>query len=416
MRFVISLLAVAAIAGATGLAADDTLRERVLRDQALKAGLVSVESLLPPIDAARSAAGRLLFESKTLSLTNEIACQNCHLDRFAAADGIPLGIGTRGEGEGIERMRHGGDMLPRHTLPFWGRGALGFNVFFWDGRVDNSSGTLVSQFGDEAPSSDPLVVAAHLPPVEIKEMVRDDEAAEALRTETIASAQQIYTEIARRVQDDPALSAALIKAYRFRREDIRYLHVAESIAAFIRDRFRLHPTRLHDFVLGDGALTEEEIAGGLLFYGRGRCAACHNGPYFSDLAFHAIPFGQFGRGRNGFGIDYGRFNVTLDPADLYKFRTPPLYNVAQTAPYSHSGSEYDLAAAIRVHVDPLAAVPVAEMDAADRAAFYQRLGQWVQEPVYGVELDDTDIAALRAFLETLSFPDTAAGSGLATAE
>lgn len=409
MRYATSLLAASAVAIVAGFAAADTLREQVVRDRALKAGLVPVETLLPEFSQAQSDAGRLLFESKELSLTREIACQNCHLDRFASADGIPVGIGTRGEGEGIDRMRHGGDMLPRNTLPFWGRGALGFNVFFWDGRVDNSSGKIVSQFGDLAPSDDPLVVAAHLPPVEIKEMVRDDDAAEVLRTGTVNTARKVYAEIERRVQADSDLSAALVHAYGFAREDIRYLHVAESLAAFFRDRFRLQPTRFHDFVFGDVALTEQEIAGGILFYGRGRCAACHNGPYFSDLSFHSIPLGQFGRGRNGFGIDYGRFNVTLDPADLYKFRTPPLYNVAKTAPYSHSGAEFDLGNAIRSHVDPLGAVDVAGMDAAARAEFYRRLGQWAKEPVYGVELDDTDIAALLAFLETLSFPDRLAG-------
>jgi len=402
------LCAASALVIAAGFAAAGGLREQVLRNQAVKAGLVPVETLLPEFSQARSDAGRLLFESKELSLTREIACQNCHLDRFASADGIPVGIGTRGEGEGVDRMRDGGDMLPRNTLPFWGRGAKGFNVFFWDGRVDNSSGTMISQFGDLAPSDDPLVVAAHLPPVEIKEMVRDDDAAEALRTGSVETAQQVYAEIEHRVQADTEMSAALMRAYGFAREDIRYLHVAESLAAFFRDRFRLHPTRFHEFVFGRGMLTEQEIEGGILFYGRGRCAACHNGPYFSDLAFHAIPLGQFGRGRNGFGIDYGRFNVTLDPADLYKFRTPPLYNVAKTAPYSHSGFEFDLGNAIRSHVDPLSAVDIASLDTSGRAEFYRRLATWTLEPVYGIELDDEDIVDLRTFLETLSFEDLSA--------
>jgi cytochrome c peroxidase len=355
------------------MAAADSLREQVLRTQAIKGGLVPVHTLLPSFSPARANAGKLLFESKELSLTREISCKICHLDQFSSADGIPLGIGTRGKGEGVERMRHGGDMLPRNTLPFWGRGATGFNVFFWDGRVDGASGTIVSQFGDQLPSTDALVVAAHLPPVEIKEMVRDDDAAEALRTETVETAQQVYAEIERRVQADPQLAAALTRAHGFEQQDIKYLHVAESIAAFIRDRFRLQPTQFHQFVFGTEKLSQPELAGGILFYGRGRCTVCHNGPYFTDFKFHAIPFGQFGHGRNGFGIDYGRYNVTLDPGDLYKFRTPPLYNVAKTAPYSHSGAEYDLANAIRAHVDPLRAISASQMDVSARAGRLRRL-------------------------------------------
>ena len=36
--------------------------------------------------------------------------------------------------------------------------------------------------------------------------------------------------------------------------------------------------------------------------------------------------------------DLGRYEVTEDPNDRWKFRTPPLRNVALTAPYMHDGS------------------------------------------------------------------------------
>ena len=41
-----------------------------------------------------------------------------------------------------------------------------------------------------------------------------------------------------------------------------------------------------------------------------------------------------------------RFNVTFQGEDLYRFRTPPLFNVHTTAPYGHSGSIADLREAI----------------------------------------------------------------------
>jgi cytochrome c peroxidase len=40
--------------------------------------------------------------------------------------------------------------------------------------------------------------------------------------------------------------------------------------------------------------------------------------------------------------DLGRYEVTLDPADRWKYRTPTLRNVALTAPYMHDGSEATL--------------------------------------------------------------------------
>jgi cytochrome c peroxidase len=43
-------------------------------------------------------------------------------------------------------------------------------------------------------------------------------------------------------------------------------------------------------------------------------------------------------GRDADVAALGRFVVTLDPADIGKFRTPTLRNIALTAPYMHDGS------------------------------------------------------------------------------
>jgi cytochrome c peroxidase len=36
--------------------------------------------------------------------------------------------------------------------------------------------------------------------------------------------------------------------------------------------------------------------------------------------------------------DLGRYEVTLDPTDLWRYKTPSLRNVALTAPYMHNGA------------------------------------------------------------------------------
>ena len=94
-------------------------------------------------------------------------------------------------------------------------------------------------------------------------------------------------------------------------------------------------------------------------------ALCHTGALFSDQKFHAVPVLPLGFGKNGFGVDYGRFNASHAPADLYKFRTPILYNVTKTAPYGHAGSMRTLRQAIVSHVDPLSLVDLNEMDRSD---------------------------------------------------
>ncbi len=381
----------------------ETMREAVLRKAAIKNGLRPVENTWPQIASEKAAVGRLLFESKLLSLTRNVSCRSCHLDEFGSADGMPLARGAGGIGKGKERLKSQASILPRNTLPLWGRGGIGFNVFFWDGKVDARAGVVLSQFGNKAPSKDPLVVAIHLPPVVFREMIEENEKTEWLRQESLSVTNHIYLQITQRIRKVPKLSAPLAKAFGIKVEEIRFIHIAKAISAFIRSEFRLRETRFHRFVFKKGSLTKQELAGGLLFYGRGRCVHCHNGPYFSDFKFHVIPFTQLGFGFNGFGIDYGRYNFTQDPNDLYAFRTPPLYNVTKTAPYTHSGAIASLADTIRAHVDPLAKVDTSKLTAHDRIELYRKIARWMQELGNAVELSEEDIENLISFLKTLDF-------------
>lgn len=403
MKFGTSNIFVALVAALLGTPIlGDGLRELVVRDSAIRSGFVPAAETVVQTSEALVAVGKDLFESKLLSSSGDTACASCHLDRFGSADGIPIALGTDASGAGLDRIVGGGDIIPRNTLPFWGRGGKGFTTFFSDGRVDASVSPIVSQFGDSLPSEDPLVVAIHLPPVEIGEMVLDTSGADAFQTETLQSANKIYGLIARRIQDDPVLSLKLAAARSIQIDDITYLDVASAIAEFIRFNFALRDTKFHKFVFLGGSLSADELNGALLFYGSGRCSSCHNGPYFSDLKFHTIPFPQFGHGKNGFGVDYGRYNVTMNPNDLFAFRTPPLFNVEKTAPYSHAGSVASLEEAIRYHVDPLAHFDPGT-SANDRAQYYQRLTLWAESGLGGVVFSDSDYADIAKFLGTLSF-------------
>ena len=100
-----------------------------------------------------------------------------------------------------------------------------------------------------------------------------------------------------------------------------------------------------------------------LFYGKANCASCHSGAFQTDLKFHAIAMPQIGPGKgdnfDGYSDghdDFGRERVTGVGADRLKFRTPPLRNVALTAPYGHSGAYDTLEAVIRHHLDPVAGI------------------------------------------------------------
>ena len=381
------------------------LRQATLREAARANGHAPGEAQNPPFDPAKATAGEALFRSTELSLNGDTSCHTCHLEEFGSADGLSIAVGVGGKGRGPERLETGGQLVPRNTLPLWGRGAVGFSTLFWDGKVAVDNGAVVSQFGSEAPSDDPLIVAVHLPILEPRELMDDgDVVTNEYRLEAVAGAVDVSTRLARRLFADPDIGPLLVAAYpAASRDQPDFALITDALGHFIRRTFRYRRSRFDAFMAGDATLTADEVAGGLVFYGKGRCASCHTGPHFTDFRFHAIAFAQHGFGKNGFGVDYGRYNVTFDPADRYLFRTPPLANVALTAPYGHSGSMATMSDAIRAHSDPLAVVNTAAMSAAERDELYHRLRQWARTYPSHARLTDGDVEHLVAFLNTLTF-------------
>ena len=383
--------------------ATDTLRIETLRKASIQNGFVSVGALQSKTDSAKRSIGGKLFASKTLSLNGNISCQDCHLDKFGSVDGLPNAVGAGASGEGGARMASGGQIIPRNVLPLWGRGGPNFDTFFWDGKVQSENGVVVSQFGDFAPSSDPLVVAVHLPFVELREIIADTpEVRKDLVTEDVGSAEVVFNTLAGRVRQDPDLGIQLAKAYQKPLENLTFSEIGDAVAQFIRHNFRVKKTKLHRFVFENGPITQNELNGGITFYGRGRCASCHNGPYFSDFDFHSIPFPQLGFGKNGFGNDEGRYNVTFNPSDRFLFRTPPLYNATKTSPYGHSGSLRTLDEAIVAHFDPLRVANFQKMSIQERSNFYRRM-KAAPEDTVPTTLSDTEVKELVAFISMLDF-------------
>ena len=156
-------------------------------------------------------------------------------------------------------------------------------------------------------------------------------------------------------------------------DPVTFDNVALAIEAF--EATLLTPGAPFDqFLEGDAkALGSEEKKGLRLFMDKG-CVACHRGVNLGGHGYY--PFGVVEK--PGADLlppgDKGRYQVTKSASDQYVFRSPSLRNVALTAPYFHSGRVWSLEGA------------VAAMSSA-------QLGQ---------ELADAEIAAITAFLRTLT--------------
>jgi cytochrome c peroxidase len=97
------------------------------------------------------------------------------------------------------------------------------------------------------------------------------------------------------------------------------------------------------------AFTTAEQEGFQLF--KAKCASCHKEPFFSDFSFrnNGIPIGP--------NNDQGRFDITLNPIDRYKFKVPSLRNLQFTSPYMHDGRFYTLEAVLNHYTNGIEPTP-----------------------------------------------------------
>jgi cytochrome c peroxidase len=183
--------------------------------------------------------------------------------------------------------------------------------------------------------------------------------------------------------------------------EIGIVDVGNAIAHFEELAFASANSAWDQYVGGDEtAISEHAKVGAMIFFGKGRCAACHSGPLFSDFKYHSV--GIFSKiyvdGR--YVDDMGRGGVTGNPHDDYEFRTPPLRNVTRFGPYFHDGSTASLTDAIARHMKPLAKVGTYNPDGSftidkDQADSVSPI------LTTGIRLSNEEIQALMAFLGTL---------------
>jgi cytochrome c peroxidase len=132
------------------------------------------------------------------------------------------------------------------------------------------------------------------------------------------------------------------QAYPGRRfDEMNFAYASNAIAGFAVAKMTLNNSPWDEFLAGrDRALSAQQLEGARSFLTL-KCSICHTGATLSDDKFHDVAVAQIGPGQ-GQGLelrdDFGRMNVTGNPAHQYQFRTTPLRNVELTGPYGHDGS------------------------------------------------------------------------------
>jgi cytochrome c peroxidase len=241
--------------------------------------LIIAASLPPSRAKQKIALGEMLFNEKMLSKDSSVSCASCHNPEFAFADTLPFSIGIGGK----LTTRNTPSVLNMKNRPY----------YFWDGRAASleEQALIPLQNPDEM----------GLPVAEAVKRLNESE---------------VYRKLFRKVF----------------RQDPNENNLAAAFAAY-EQTLETVDSKFDDWSNNKIELTDSEERGRQLFVGsKAKCFECHSMEDFTDDDFKNI--GLFdGKELN----DAGRFLITGDSADVGKFKTPGLRNVAVTAPYMHNG-------------------------------------------------------------------------------
>lgn len=313
-----------------------------------------------PSIESRGALGKLLFYDPSLSVAGTVSCATCHIPTQMFADNKRTPMGVYG--------RVGTRNAPSLAVISTAQDVS----FFWDGRRSALDQAVID------PLTNPI------------EMGLPDQA-----------------ELIRRIKQNPNYVSTFAKAFP-ESPQLTTKQVGQALADYVRS-ISPPPSYYEQYAMqGDeAALSPSAKLGLTIFKGKAQCAECHvlqGAPaMLTDHLYHRTGIGLdavsehlpeltqaiIQRSLKGAAIgdrvaahldeaQLGRFNVTLDPADIGLFRTPSLRSVALTAPYMHDGSILTLEEAI------------------DREVYYRSL-----QAGHPLNLSVEERKNLKAFLEAL---------------
>ncbi|MCA9994763.1 MAG: VCBS repeat-containing protein [Anaerolineales bacterium] len=381
---------------------------------------------MPSASEAKLTLGEALYWDPLLSGNRDTACVTCHHPLQATGDGLSLSIGTGGVGLAPERVFviERQVLAPRNAPPVFNLGLAGMDTMFWDGRIQTTPTEFINPADDFLPPGLENAVAVQaMFPITSRDEMRGQHGDYDLADQhnvlaTIGDHDMplMWDTLMQQLLAVPAYQQLFQAAYPHTPlAKLSFADAANAIAAYEMETFTFLDSPWDHYLQGnESALTNEALKGAALFYGEAGCAQCHSGPLLTDLQFHNIGVPQVGPGKGAEApLDYGRSRETENESDLFAFRTPPLRNVAITGPWMHNGVYLTLEDAVRHHLNP--AQMVAEYDFRQLPALMQNddlEGTAVRTaalsaPSFVVPtkaLSDADIAAILAFLESLTSP------------
>lgn len=284
-----------------------------------------------PVTREGFLLGKKLFYDPVLSRDSTISCGSCH-------------VSFSGFTQHGHNVSHGIDDLlgKRNSLPT--QNLIWKDDFFWDGGV------------------------FHLDLVPLAPIANEVEMDE--------SPSNVLAKLQRNPEYRQRFEAA------FGSSEVTSLRFLQAMSQFMAMLVSAN-SRYDKYVRGEdgGTLSDVELAGLQTF--QQKCATCHATDLFTDNSFRNNGF------RDDFTNDPGRYHITLNVADIGKFKVPSLRNVELTGPYMHDGSISSLQAVMEHYAGGVKPTPTLD-------PLLQQNG------TLGIALDESEKSNLIAFLKTLT--------------
>lgn len=289
-----------------------------------------------PMTVEGISLGKKLFYDPLLSGDGSQSCASCHNQKFGFSEDTKFSTGID-EIEGT-----------RNAMPLFNMAWNYEENFFWDGRVSTIEGQ----------AKEPVIN-----PIEMH---------------------SVWDDVVDKLQSNKDYPVLFKKA--FGTDKISIDLTVKAIAQFERTIISAN-SKFDKYLRHEVDLTYDERIGYQIFEReeKGDCFHCHgsiHNPLWTDNRFH-------NNGIDSVSLDIGREEVTGNPADQGKFRTPSLRNLKYTAPYMHDGRFATLDEVIEQYSEHV---------------YYGPLTDPLMQHAYkgGVHLTDKEKQQLKAFLLTLS--------------
>jgi cytochrome c peroxidase len=254
--------------------------------------------------------GRYLFFDPLLSGDGTVSCASCHHPDLGFSDGRPRSVGIDGT------------QLRRAAPSLWNVAFL--SSFFWDARAASLEEQMLGPLYDAREmGNSPQQLVADI------------------------GASETYRRLFREAYPGDDASPTLAQIY-------AAITAFQTTLISLNSPYDRYAHGYHD------ALTDDEKAGMNVFRSFvARCAECHTPPLFTNRQVAVIGV----RDPEGMAFDPGAEAVTGNPGLRGGFKVPSLRNVAQTAPYMHSGAFASLRDAVEFYTLGRGhALPVEERD------------------------------------------------------